>query len=132
MDQKLATKLQAEMQREVSVIQDSQTKLQGLLGQRGKLIAQLNENEMVKKELDILDDSSIVYKLIGPVLVKQELTEAQLNVNNRLKFFNTELQRLEKQQKEYELNRTTAQTAIQKIQDTVRQAQQSAVAKQTQ
>ena len=36
-----------------------------------KLMAQHNENEMVLKELKFLDDSSKVYKLVGPVLLCQ-------------------------------------------------------------
>lgn len=36
-----------------------------------KLMAQHNENEMVLKELKFLDDSSKVYKLVGPVLLSQ-------------------------------------------------------------
>lgn len=36
-----------------------------------KLMAQHNENEMVLKELKLLDDESKVYKLVGPVLLSQ-------------------------------------------------------------
>jgi len=38
---------------------------------RQKLEEQKNENDMVKKELEILDDEAQVYRLVGPVLVKQ-------------------------------------------------------------
>jgi len=36
-----------------------------------KLMAQHNENEMVLKELKLIDDESKVYKLVGPVLLSQ-------------------------------------------------------------
>ena len=36
-----------------------------------KLMAQHNENEMVLKELKLIDDQSKVYKLVGPVLLSQ-------------------------------------------------------------
>jgi hypothetical protein len=36
-----------------------------------KLMAQYNENEMVLKELKMLDENSTVFKLVGPVLLSQ-------------------------------------------------------------
>jgi chaperonin cofactor prefoldin len=41
--------------------------------------------------MDLLNDDSVVFKLVGPVLVKQEVDDAKLNVTNRLKFINAEL-----------------------------------------
>jgi prefoldin beta subunit len=38
---------------------------------RQSLTAQLTENQMVKSELDLLSDDAVVYKLVGPILVKQ-------------------------------------------------------------
>ena len=55
-----------------------------------------NENNMVKTELEILEDSDIVYKLIGPILVKQEQNEAKIQVNQRLEMINKEINKLEK------------------------------------
>jgi prefoldin beta subunit len=43
------------------------------------------------QELDKLEDDAKVYKLVGPVLVKQELTEAQSNVQKRIDYINGEL-----------------------------------------
>ena len=50
-----------------------------------------NENEMVKNEMDFLDDSDVVYKLIGPILVKQEIDEAKMTVEKRLEFITKEM-----------------------------------------
>uniref|UniRef100_F1KY87 Probable prefoldin subunit 6 n=1 Tax=Ascaris suum TaxID=6253 RepID=F1KY87_ASCSU len=62
---------------------------------RQQLEGQLTENNLVKTELDLLDDDATVYKLIGPVLVKQDLTEARQNVDKRIDYINTEIKRLE-------------------------------------
>mmetsp|Transcript_14604 Transcript_14604/g.59610 ORF Transcript_14604/g.59610 Transcript_14604/m.59610 type:complete len:103 (+) Transcript_14604:556-864(+) len=51
---------------------------------------------MVLKELEQLDDSSSVYKLIGSVLIKQGLLEARGNVTKRLEFIQDETDRLDK------------------------------------
>jgi prefoldin beta subunit len=45
---------------------------------------------MVKRELDLITDSSKVYKLIGSILVPQEIEEARSNVAKRLEYINRE------------------------------------------
>nr|KAJ0203163.1 hypothetical protein LSAT_V11C500239710 [Lactuca sativa] len=58
---------------------------------RKKYTIQLGENELVLKELDLLNEDANVYKLIGPVLVKQDLAEANANVRKRIEYISTEL-----------------------------------------
>tara|TARA_B110000977_G_scaffold171397_3_gene222944 strand:- start:43340 stop:43537 length:198 start_codon:yes stop_codon:yes gene_type:complete len=43
-----------------------------------------------------------VYKLIGPVLIKQDLVEAKSNVTKRLEFISNETDRLDKMVKSME------------------------------
>lgn len=43
------------------------------------------------KELDLLKDDANVYKMIGPVLVKQDLAEARANVRKRIEYISAEL-----------------------------------------
>lgn len=62
---------------------------------RRQLESQLTENNMVKEELDRLESDANVYKLIGPVLVKQDLSEAKQNVQKRIDYINTEINRVE-------------------------------------
>ncbi|KZT00908.1 prefoldin subunit 6 [Laetiporus sulphureus 93-53] len=67
---------------------------------RQRLEAQLSENELVKKEFAQLTESNTVYKLIGPILVKQEQAEAKSNVETRLEFIRGEIKRIEAQLKD--------------------------------
>jgi prefoldin beta subunit len=54
--------------------------------------SQLEENKMVHSEMKLLQpDSNTIYKLIGPVLVKQELPESIHNVEKRIEFINMEM-----------------------------------------
>lgn len=62
-----------------------------MLSQRQQLDGQLNENIMVKKELELLKADNDVFKLIGPVLVKQDLYEAKQNVDKRMEYITAEL-----------------------------------------
>lgn len=43
------------------------------------------------QELALLDGSNVVFKLLGPVLVKQELGEAQATVEKRLDYITAEI-----------------------------------------
>ncbi|CAG8520071.1 11834_t:CDS:2 [Scutellospora calospora] len=65
-----------------------------------KLNSQLQENEIVQKEFGFLKDDSNIYKLIGPVLVKQEKTEATENIARRLERIKTDIKRVETQVKD--------------------------------
>ena len=42
------------------------------------------------QELGMLEEGAVVYKLVGPALVKQELSEAKLTVDKRLEYITKE------------------------------------------
>ena len=46
---------------------------------------------MVKEELERLDDDAPVFKLVGPVLMRQDLDEAKQKVDKRVEFIRTEM-----------------------------------------
>jgi len=62
---------------------------------KSQYLTQLSENEMVLKELELLTNESEVYKLIGPILIKQEPSEAKSNVSKRIEFIQNEIKRLD-------------------------------------
>lgn len=65
-----------------------------MIQQRQLLDGQLNENQNVLEELNKLtEDKNTVYKLIGPILVKQSLTESKQNVTKRIDYISKELQK---------------------------------------
>ena len=51
------------------------------------------------QELELLDDDANIFKLIGPILVKQDPLEAKSNVSKRLDLIKGELDRLDSQLK---------------------------------
>merc|ERR1712198_753139 len=84
------------MGKEVENYQKLQKDLQKVISARQQLDAQYNENKTVKDELDILKAPAKVYKLTGPVLVKQDLEEAKMTVQKRIDYIQEELKRHEK------------------------------------
>lgn len=91
MDRATAQRMNAELTSHVTELQEIGKKLNALVPKRATLMSQQSENEMVKKEFDLLDDEAKIFKLNGPVLVKQDVSEAKANVMNRLKFFQAEM-----------------------------------------
>ncbi|CAI7592082.1 unnamed protein product [Penicillium manginii] len=75
--------------------QQLQTELEGLVDARQKLESQQQENQGVQSEFAQLDDESNIYKLVGPVLLKQDKAEATMAVNGRLEFIEKEIKRIE-------------------------------------
>ncbi|XP_057536544.1 prefoldin subunit 6 [Amaranthus tricolor] len=95
---------------------------------RKKYTVQLGENELVLKELDLLNEDANVYKLIGPVLVKQDLAEANANVRKRIEYISAELKRLDATLQEMEEKQNSKKEGILKIQQKI-QAHQAGKAK---
>ncbi|KAI1378133.1 Prefoldin beta-like protein [Hypoxylon crocopeplum] len=94
----------AEVQARLQSLSEDYTKLQqelqGAVQSQQKLEAQKQENTNVQKEFDRLKDSENIYKLVGPILLKQDKVEAESTVNGRLEFISKELERTEDQIKE--------------------------------
>ncbi|GMH01490.1 hypothetical protein Nepgr_003329 [Nepenthes gracilis] len=95
---------------------------------RKKYTVQLGENELVLKELELLNDDANVYKLIGPVLVKQDLAEANANVRKRIDYISAELKRLDSTLNDMEEKQNSKKEGILKIQQRI-QALQAGKAK---
>ncbi|ROV88190.1 hypothetical protein VSDG_09261 [Cytospora chrysosperma] len=98
-----------------------QTEMQTLVASRQKLEAQKQENLGVQKEFATLKDGEVIYKMVGPALLKQEKFEAESTVNGRLEFIAKEIDRQEGQIKE-------VQEKVEKIKGEIISIQSSAQA----
>lgn len=81
---------------EIAAFRSIQEEIQKLRSDQQLLMQQQNENEMVKQELELMDASTDsgsgrVYKLVGPVLIKNELGDARQTVEQRLELITGEL-----------------------------------------
>jgi prefoldin beta subunit len=103
--------LPARLQAASADYQKLQADLSGVVEARQRLDAQLSENELVKKvnteishpwcckltchtlhqEFTTLTPNNVVFKLVGPGLVKQDQAEARANVDKRLEFIRGEM-----------------------------------------
>lgn len=60
-----------------------------------QLSIQQNETESVKEELQKLEDDAVVYRMIGPILVRQSLEDCRQTVKRRAEFIDQELRRID-------------------------------------
>ncbi|KAL0814853.1 hypothetical protein Bca101_071296 [Brassica carinata] len=95
---------------------------------RKKYTIQLGENELVlkflsPKELDLLEEEANVYKLIGPVLVKQDLAEANANVRKRIEYISAELKRVDASIHDNEGQQNSKREAMMKLQQRLQSIQ---------
>ncbi|ORZ19797.1 Prefoldin [Absidia repens] len=89
--------VEAKLEAESKAFQELQKNLTKAIESRQRLDSQQQENEQVRKEFELLGGDANIYKLIGPVLVKQEKSEATSNVKNRLDLISSEVKRVETQ-----------------------------------
>ncbi|XP_010246020.1 PREDICTED: prefoldin subunit 6 [Nelumbo nucifera] len=121
-----------ELQHELETKANDLSKLQKEIAKnhqvRKKYTVQLGENELVLKELDLLNEDANVFKLIGPVLVKQDLAEAKANVRKRIDYISAELKRLDGTLQDLEEKQNSKKDAVLKVQQRI-QALQAGKAK---
>ncbi|PWZ00873.1 Prefoldin beta-like protein [Testicularia cyperi] len=88
------------MESAVAEYQKLQASFDKAVEARQALDSQLRENQQVQKEFASLSPNNQIYKLIGPVLVKQDQPEAKSNVDKRIDFIQREIERVESQLKD--------------------------------
>jgi len=111
-----AAALQEKFTQAVGKFQELQKKYQKVAQNRSQLDAQLTENKIVIEELDLLEDGANVYKLIGPALVKQDLTEARDNVRRRIKYLEDQIKSHDSEINQIEKQMDQQKEAINKLQ----------------
>jgi len=118
--------LQERLQVASNAYQSAQDDLSNAVEVRQRLDAQLSENELVQKEFAGLGPNNRIYKLIGPILVKQEQNEAKANVEKRLEFIRGEIKRVEAQLSEFSKMSEEKKAEIVQVQMVLQGLQQKA------
>ncbi|NWI21788.1 PFD6 protein, partial [Crypturellus soui] len=75
------------------------------------------------QELELLDATNTIFKLIGPVLVKQDMEEAKATVGKRLDYIAGEIKRYEQQMQELERRAEQQRELLGRLQQDFQRAQ---------
>lgn len=91
-----------------------------------------NENDMVLTEFKMLSEDANVFKLVGPILAKQDLSECKSNVSKRIEFIDKEIARLSTLETEFQGKVTDKTANIKKMQNDMQRIILDAQQKQAQ
>ena len=108
----------------VQEINDNRAQMQVQYDLLRALTAQKSENESVKKDFDSLEQDATIWKLVGPVMVKQDREDAKTNVDKRIEFIAADIAKAEVEIKRLEEIFETKRNELLKLQE---QEQQPAV-----
>jgi len=109
------------MENESNEIKKIETEYQKVVQGKRSLGEKKSENEMVLTELGLVDqDNATIFKLVGPILAKQDFHEAQSSVSARLVYISKEIDRMDHLEKEFIGNVEDKKRAIQKMQNEFR------------
>lgn len=111
----------AKFEEEVKKLRTIQKQIQELVKQREVLGTQKNENELVRRELDVIEaqpeeEKDQVFKLVGPVMIKQDLADARDTIAKRLEYINKEIESRQAQIKDLQQKAVQQQAVIQQMQ----------------
>ncbi|ETI24828.1 hypothetical protein G647_04198 [Cladophialophora carrionii CBS 160.54] len=105
-------------------LQKIQDDLQSAVEARQKLEAQQQENKGVRNEFASLAEDAGIYRLVGPVLLKQDKTEAVSTVDGRLDFIGKEIVRTEGRIKELQEGSEKKRVELMQLQQRLQMAAQ--------
>ena len=108
-----------EMEVEAQRHQELQAEINELAAGRQKQLSQLNENTMVKQEMDLISGDAVVFKKIGPTLVRQDLDTAKDWISKRMEYVEKAIKNVDKQI-------GTKQEELQAVEDRVAKMQEEA------
>merc|ERR1712187_595543 len=97
---------------EILLLKTLETDLQKNIMNRNKLKLQIFENLAVKKEFEKLPRDTKVFKVMGPMLVKQDLLESHSDVCMRITYIKKEIKSLAKEEKSLDYSLRTLRKSI--------------------
>lgn len=116
----------AGIEKMVEALQARQAELRKASAGTQQLYGQLTENTLVREELGKASEGSNVFKLVGPVLIPQDLDEAKSTVGTRISFIEGEVSKANERVKALEASNQEAQVAIVRAQEEFQTAVQEA------
>jgi len=111
------SRLPPQIQQRLLRLQQLQQTLQGVMSQKQQLELQLTEVEQAITELDKLDETAVVYKSIGALLVKSEKNKVTTDLTERKELLKMRVDVLAKQE---ERLRTQVKDLQEKLQQDLR------------
>jgi prefoldin beta subunit len=108
------SRLPAPVQERLLRLQQLQQTLQSVVTQKQQLELELTETDQALSELQKLEDSAIIYKSIGSLLVKAEKAKVSVELSEQKELLNTRISVLGKQEERLRVQAKDLQARLQK------------------
>ena len=108
------SKLPPQIQERLLRLQQLQQTLQQILTQKQQLELELTEIEQALSEMEKVDDTAVIYKSVGSLLVKAEKAKVTTELNERKELLNTRVGVLGKQEERMRSQAKELQTKLQR------------------
>ena len=112
--------IQKKLETEVTEIKKIEQEFQKVFRAKQSLVEKKSENEMVLAEFNLMSGDASVYKLVGPVLAKQDTHEAKGNVEKRIEYITKEIERMDKLEQDFQNKVDERRKNITKLQEDMR------------
>ena len=93
--------IQRRLEQDVAEIKKVEAEYTKVFQAKQSLVEKKSENEMVLAEFNLMGADAAVYKLVGPVLAKQDVAESKTNVEKRIEYITKEIERMDKLESEF-------------------------------
>ena len=112
--------IQRKLETDVTEIKKIEAEYTKVYSAKQSLVEKKSENEMVLAEFNLMSADASVYKLVGPVLAKQDVGESKTNVEKRIEYITKEIERMDKLEQDFQSKVEERRANIQKLQEDMR------------
>ena len=112
--------IQRKLETDVTEIKKIEAEYTKVYSAKQSLVEKKSENEMVLAEFNLMSADAAVYKLVGPVLAKQDVGESKTNVEKRIEYITKEIERMDKLEQDFQSKVEERRANIQKLQEDMR------------
>ncbi len=112
--------IQKKLETDVTEIKKIEAEYTKVYQAKQSLVEKKSENEMVLAEFNLMGDDAAVYKLVGPILAKQDVAESKTNVEKRIEYITKEIERMDKLEQDFQSKVEERRANIQKLQEDMR------------
>ena len=109
-------RMQDDLESNVKDLKKLEEDFRKMIKNKQTMMERKSENEMALQEVKLLEDDANIYKLIGPVLVKQDMPEAKSILEKRLEYIEREITGSDHLEKDLQSKITKKTESINKIQ----------------
>jgi len=94
--------IQRKLEADVTEIKKIEAEYTKVFSAKQSLVEKKSENEMVLAEFNLMSADASVYKLVGPILAKQDVAESKTNVEKRIEYITKEIGRMDKLEQDFQ------------------------------